>query len=174
MPETDISALRSELPDFADAFHGAILKVGTYLGDLTVELSQASLRPASLFLKYKVTPAYSVMMDLTAVDYLKFSIETPERFAVLYNFYSIESGKRIFLKVWVPEETPRIPSIENIYPAANWFEREVWDLFGIVFDGHPNLARILTHNEFVGHPLRKDYPATGYQQLRKASPSAEL
>ena len=77
---------------------------------------------------------------------------------------------RVFLKAFVSDADPTIDSVSSVYAMANWFEREIWDLYGIVFEGHPHLTRILTHAEFQGHPLRKDYPAEGYQRLKEALP----
>jgi NADH:ubiquinone oxidoreductase subunit C len=110
-------------------------------------------------------------MDLFANDYLKYQPEKPERFAVVYNLYAMNTQERLLVKSWVPEGECEIESIHDLYAAANWFEREAWDLYGVVFKNHPNLQRILCHTEFEGHPLRKDYPADKYQRLKVAAPS---
>jgi NADH:ubiquinone oxidoreductase subunit C len=78
--------------------------------------------------------------------------------------------RRVQVKVYLSEDKPEVDSIHDLYKMVNWFEREAWDMFGIVFKGHPNLIRILCHNDFVGHPLRKDYPAEQYQRLKNAAP----
>jgi NADH-quinone oxidoreductase subunit C len=106
---------------------------------------------------------FNFMMDLTAVDYL--GRRAPEsRFEVVYHLYSLKHNHRIRVKVPVSENDPTIDSVIPIWKAADWYEREVWDMYGIAFKGHPNLKRILLYEEFIGHPLRKDYP------LRKRQP----
>jgi len=106
----------------------------------------------------------NVLMDLTAVDYL-FWEEKECRFEVVYNLYSIVKNHRLILKAAVPESDAEIDSVSSVWPAANWFEREVWDMFGVRFKGHPDLKRILMYEEFQGHPLRKDYPYNQRQPL---------
>ncbi len=103
-------------------------------------------------------PAYrfTMLVDLTAVDYL--GKDRPQRFEVVVHLYSLELRERVRVKVPVPEEDPHLPSITSLWTAANWLEREVYDMFGLRFDGHPNLTRILMWEGFEGHPLRKDYP----------------
>jgi NADH-quinone oxidoreductase subunit C len=104
---------------------------------------------------------FSQMMDLCGADYP----DRPERLEVVYNFLSMKYNSRLQLKVRTDEDTP-VPSITGVFSSANWFERETWDLFGIYFSGHPDLRRILTDYGFEGHPLRKDFPLTGYVELR--------
>ena len=90
---------------------------------------------------------------------------TQTRFEVVYHFYSLSKNHRLRLKVPVEEKNPEVDSLTSFWASADWFEREVWDMFGIVFKGHPNLKRILMYKEFVGHPLRKDYPVNKRQPL---------
>ncbi len=99
---------------------------------------------------------FTMLVDLTAVDYLGKGL--PHRFEVVVHLYSLENRERVRVKVPLPEDDPKLPSITGLWTAANWLEREVYDMFGIVFDGHPNLTRILMWEGFEGHPLRKDYP----------------
>lgn len=101
---------------------------------------------------------YDMLMDLTAVDWLARRGEGDSRFEVVYHLYSVKSGRRIRVKVPLQKDNPTIPSATPIWKGANWFEREVYDMFGVNFDGHPNLKRLLLFDEFEGHPLRKDYP----------------
>lgn len=169
MPEIDTNLLESKLPGFFKEFSGDLLEVQDYRGDLTVVISAGAIRRAIAFLKAQLN--FEVLLDVFAMDYSTFEPPTPERFAVIYNLFSLSQKKRVRVKVFLKEEQPEIGSIHDLYASANWFEREAWDLFGIVFTGHPHLTRILCHNEFEGHPLRKDYPSDGYQQLRKASTS---
>lgn len=176
MPETAIKSLESRLSPFVQKFQTDILHVDPR--DQIVTVAASKIREVIGFLKKDCKPTFEIMMDLFAMDYLKFEagddMFVPERYAVVYNLYSISSHERIILKAYLPEDNPEIDSICDLYRAANWFEREAWDLFGIKFKGHPNLTRILCHQEFVGHPMRKDYPADQYQRLKNAAPSEGL
>jgi len=107
---------------------------------------------------------YDVLIDIVGVDYLGMENHKGKRFAVIYCLKNTKNMARVRIKVQV-EENEKIPTLSNVYPIANWQEREVWDQFGIVFDEHPNLKRLLNHAEFEGHPLRKDYPAKKRQWL---------
>lgn len=115
------------------------------------------------FLRNAAEPKFEILMDLTAVDYLK--LNRRPRFAVIYQLYSLKGRHRIRLKAPVPETDPIITSLVPLWHGANWLEREVWDMFGIKFKGHPDLRRILMYDEFKGHPLRKDYPYNKRQPL---------
>jgi len=152
----------------------AILAVEEFKGETTITLRKESVRAVIQFLKNDPSLRFDVMMDLFAMDYLKYNSPQPERYAVIYYLVSLLQTRRLRIKVFVSEEDAVVDSIHDIYKAANWFEREAWDLYGIVFQGHPNLVRILCHNEFVGHPLRKDYPSDQYQRLKAAMPSEGL
>jgi NADH-quinone oxidoreductase subunit C len=101
------------------------------------------------------------LIDITALDYPN----QEQRFEVVYHLLSHTYNKRLRIKLHTNGETP-VPSVASIYPCANWYEREVWDLFGIPFSGHPDLRRIMTDYTFTGHPLRKDFPLSGYMQVR--------
>jgi len=107
---------------------------------------------------------YDVLIDIVGVDYLGMENHKGKRFAVIYCLKNTKNMARVRIKVQV-EENEKIPTLSKIYPIADWQEREVWDQFGIVFDEHPNLKRILNHIDFEGHPLRKDYPAKKRQWL---------
>jgi NADH-quinone oxidoreductase subunit C len=104
---------------------------------------------------------FDVLMDETCVDHPE---RTP-RFEVIYNLYSMGSGRRIFLKVGTDDSEPGVPTVADLYGCADWMEREVFDMFGVKFAGHPNLTRILLYEGFVGHALRKDYPYKKRQPL---------
>jgi NADH-quinone oxidoreductase subunit C len=131
------------------------------LGELTLTIAPASLVSLVEFLKADRTCRFSTLVDITAVDYP----EREERFDVVYHFLSMYENQRIRLKVAAREEDV-VPSITGVHPSANWFEREVFDMFGVLFSGHPDLRRILTDYGFRGHPLRKDFPTTGYVEVR--------
>lgn len=129
--------------------------------ELTVTVTLASLLDFAEFLKTDQTCRFSTLVDITAVDY-----PTRERrFDVVYHFLSMYENHRVRVRVEV-REGEMIPSILPSYPAANWFEREIFDMFGLLFTGHPDLRRILTDYGFRGYPLRKDFPTTGYTEVR--------
>lgn len=117
--------------------------------------------PFLTFLRDHMNTQYKTMMDVTAVDYPNRNL----RFEVVYNLLSVEYNSRIRIKTCVDEITP-VKSCTPLFSSAGWWEREVWDMFGIFFTGHPDLRRILTDYGFQGHPLRKDYPLTGYTEVR--------
>ena len=130
-------------------------------GELTVDVALSNIKGLVDFLRTDSTCRFSTLIDLTAVDYPA----RAKRFDVVYHFLSMYQNQRIRLRVAVREED-MVPSITEIHPSANWFEREVFDMFGILFSGHPDLRRILTDYGFRGHPLRKDFPTTGYTEVR--------
>ena len=130
-------------------------------GELTLTVAMADLTGLASFLKTDPDCQFTTLVDITAVDYP----QAVARFQVVYHFLSMFKNHRVRVKVAVTE-ADMVPSVVNIYPAANWFEREVFDLFGILFSGHPDLRRILTDYGFRGHPLRKDFPTTGYTEVR--------
>jgi NADH/F420H2 dehydrogenase subunit C len=119
---------------------------------------------ADTVMSLKETRAFDVLIDVVGIDYLGMENHSGKRFAVVYCLKSTKNMERLRLKVQV-DEGEKIPTISKIYPIADWQEREVWDQFGIVFEGHHNLKRLLNHAEFEGHPLRKDYPADKRQWL---------
>ncbi|MDW4496901.1 NADH-quinone oxidoreductase subunit C [Sulfitobacter sp. D35] len=130
-------------------------------GELNVDVAPASITGLVEFLKADATCRFSSLVDITAVDHPG----RDKRFDVVYHFLSMYQNHRIRLRVSVREEE-MVPSITAIHPSANWFEREVFDMFGILFSGHPDLRRILTDYGFRGYPLRKDFPTTGYTEVR--------
>jgi NADH-quinone oxidoreductase subunit C len=130
-------------------------------GELTVDVALNNIVGLVDFLKTEPTCRFSSLVDITAVDYP----ERPKRFDVVYHLLSMYQNHRIRLRVAAREED-LMPSITSVHPSANWFEREVFDMFGILFSGHPDLRRILTDYGFRGYPLRKDFPTTGYTEVR--------
>ena len=130
-------------------------------GELTVTVALDSLLGLMAHLKDDPATRMTSLVDITAVDHP----ERADRFDVVYHLLSMYTNGRIRVKAHVAD-TAMVPSLINVYPAANWFEREVYDLFGILFSGHPDLRRILTDYGFRGHPLRKDFPTTGYTEVR--------
>ena len=133
---------------------------------VTAIVSAGYLRNAVQFLKDTAEVKLDMLVDIAGIDYLTYPNHEGPRFAVSYSFKSIENpGLRFRLKVLVSEASLKVPTLCDFYANANWYEREVFDQFGIVFEGHPDLRRLLNHVEFVGHPLRKDYPAQKRQWL---------
>ncbi|MCT4553344.1 MAG: NADH-quinone oxidoreductase subunit C [Pelagimonas sp.] len=130
-------------------------------GELTVDVAPANISDFVEFLKTDATCRFSTLVDITGVDHP----DRPKRFDVVYHFLSMYQNHRIRLRVSVREDE-MVPSVTNVHKSADWFEREVFDMFGVLFSGHPDLRRILTDYGFRGHPLRKDFPTTGYTELR--------
>jgi len=128
-------------------------------GDPTAIIRQESLVKVVEFLKTDSRLLFNVLIDITAVDYP----ERNPRFDVVYQFLSLPFNRRMRLKILVDGTQPVLDSVTSLWGSANWLEREVWDMFGIRFAGHPDLKRILMYEEFEGHPLRKDYPTTKRQ-----------
>jgi NADH-quinone oxidoreductase subunit C len=128
---------------------------------LTIWVERDTLLPALSFLRDNQNCLFKQLMDITVVDYPA----RPERFEVVYSLLSLKHNIRARVKLTCDEDTP-IPSATAVFNAANWAEREVWDLFGVFFSDHPDLRRILTDYGFEGHPLRKDFPLTGYVEVR--------
>ena len=130
-------------------------------GELTVDVAPAQIYGLVEFLKVDPRCKCSSLVDITAVDYP----ERVKRFDIIYHFLSMYQNKRIRLRVSL-RDLDMLASIVDIHPSANWFEREVFDMFGIMFTGHPDMRRILTDYGFRGHPLRKDFPTSGYTEVR--------
>ncbi|GIT92906.1 NADH-quinone oxidoreductase subunit C [Jannaschia pagri] len=131
------------------------------LDELTIEAVSSDIPALIEFLKSDEQCRFASLVDITAIDYPG----DERRFCVVYHFLSMYRNQRIRVKTYVREEEI-VPSITDIHPSANWFEREVFDMFGILFSGHPDLRRILTDYGFRGYPLRKDFPTTGYTEVR--------
>jgi NADH-quinone oxidoreductase subunit C len=147
-------------------FGGAVTETHAHRGDHTGVVERAAIAEVLRFCRDDAELAFDMLSDLTAVDYLKYpGREDGPRFEVVYHLYSVPRNHRVRLKVRVDEDDPVVPSAVAVWPIADWLEREVWDMFGIRFDGHPDLRRLLMYEEFVGHPLRKDYPINRRQPL---------
>ena len=130
-------------------------------GQLYLNIDREDLINVTLFIKGNENTKFRQLMDITVVDYP----ENSQRFKVVYLFLSHEFNQRIILSYLI-NENEVIPSLTSIYPAANWMEREVFDMYGVKFKDHPDLRRILTDYNFEGHPLRKDFPLTGHTEVR--------
>jgi len=130
-------------------------------GELSLTVHRDNIVEVLKLLRDDVNTQFKLVMDICGVDYP----ESEERFCVVYNLLSLPHNLRLRIKVWTSEAVP-VPSVTSVYSAANWWEREAWDLYGIYFTNHPDFRRILTDYGFEGHPLRKDFPLTGYVELR--------
>jgi NADH-quinone oxidoreductase subunit C len=171
---------------------GSFLSLETAYGEITMVCDVESVKPVLKRLKEHKKFAFDQLIDLCAVDYLKYGvydwetehatesgfsrgverqepkayeIDTP-RFAIVYHLLSTINNHRLRVKVYVDESSPIVQSVHDLWKGANWFEREAYDLYGILFEGHPDLRRLLTDYGFVGHPFRKDFPVSGYVEMR--------
>jgi NADH-quinone oxidoreductase subunit C len=127
---------------------------GTFKDMVTVTMARARVHDAVAAVK---EAGFDLLSDVLAVDWLQFPRHSGPRFSVFYNLYSIEGNERVFVRVDVDEDEP-LPTITDLWPGANFLEREVFDMFGLVFSGHPNLRKLHTPEDLEGHPLRKDFP----------------
>ena len=151
-----------DLGDYIDAANpDAVLGVEVAKGELVVSARADSIVKLLVFLRDDQNCQFKQLMDVTAVDYP----DREARFDVVYNLLSLKHNQRVRIKTTAEEGAP-VPSATSVFNSANWFEREVWDLFGIFFSDHPDLRRIMTDYGFEGHPLRKDFPLTGYVEVR--------
>ncbi|MEM7616134.1 MAG: NADH-quinone oxidoreductase subunit C, partial [Pseudomonadota bacterium] len=139
----------------------AIIEAGVVRGELVATVGTTTIPAFVEYLKGDGACQFTTLIDITAVDFP----DRERRFEVVYHFLSMTQNQRIRVKVAVREDEI-VPSISQIHPSANWFEREVFDMYGIMFSGHPDLRRLLTDYGFRGHPLRKDFPTTGYVEVR--------
>jgi NADH/F420H2 dehydrogenase subunit C len=139
------------------AFGEAVERITDDRGELTIWVDRDRLHDLLEHCKLDEALRFDFCMDVTAVDHLP--LGGKPRFAVVYHLYSLATGKRLRIKSGVPEDDPVVDTAVDIWKSTDWFEREVYDMFGIRFEGHPNMKRILCHKDFRGHPLRKDYPA---------------
>ena len=151
-----VEALRKKFPE-------QIMDISSQFGDEIITFESSALLDIANFLRDKPYE-YTMLLDLTCVDYKG----EDQRFEMVYHFLSLSLNDRIRLKTRLPEKSPKIDSLTSIWKNANWLEREVDDMFGIHFNGHPYLIRIFMYEGFEGHPLRKDYP------LRKQQPRIRL
>jgi NADH-quinone oxidoreductase subunit C len=188
---TDVQTLKEQtLKNFASWIQRAEI----YRDELTLEVDRHYLRDICFMLRDKPKYNFQMLVDVCGIDYLHYGysewqtesttatgfsrgvnpfnikvkedLVKPARFAVVYHLLSLDNNQRIRLRAYVDEEQPIIDSVTEIWPSANWFEREAFDLYGIMFKGHPDLRRILTDYGFIGHPFRKDFPLIGNLEIR--------
>ncbi len=147
-----VRALRARFPD-------SVASVSDFRGELTLEITPHSLLAVCSFLRDDPSFSFLFLSDVTGVD----RFPQDPRFEINYHLLSIAHSRRLRLKLRIPFSNPVAPSVTSIWPTANWHEREIFDLFGIRFDGHPDLRRLLLPDEWEGYPLRKDFPVEGYR-----------
>jgi NADH-quinone oxidoreductase subunit C len=151
------------------ALGAKLSRLSVHVGEITIEVKAADLLAICQILRDAPALKFEQLVDLCGVDYAEYgdgAWDAP-RFAVVYHFLSISLNQRLRLRVYAEDEDfPVLPTLVNIWPAANWFEREAFDLFGIMFEDHPDLRRLLTDYGFVGHPFRKDFPMIGNVEMR--------
>ena len=158
---SDLQEIESVAESIRDGM-GAIVKDLSIVGDKLVAIvDREDIAKLLVFLRDDVNCQFKQLMDICGVDYA----ERPQRVEVVYNLLSLVHNNRVTVKVML-DDNSSIPSVSKVFSSADWWEREIWDLFGIFFSGHPDLRRILTDYGFDGHPLRKDFPLTGYVEVR--------
>jgi NADH-quinone oxidoreductase subunit C len=154
-------ALRELLDEIAPAL-GDVLRDGAVVrGELTLRVQAGAIGRVLTYLRDQPNCQFKMLVDLCGVDYP----EREQRFEVVYHLLSLKHNQRIRVKVATDEATP-VPSVTGVFGSASWYEREVWDMYGIYFADHPDLRRLLTDYGFEGHPMRKDFPQTGYVEVR--------
>jgi len=160
--ETLLASLKTALGE-------RITKSAYEVDEITIECKAKELLEVCTILGEHAELRFEQLMDLCGVDYLEYGdgAWNGPRFAVVYHFLSISLNQRVRLRVFASDEDfPVLPTVTHIWPSANWFEREAFDLYGIMFEGHPDLRRLLTDYGFVGHPFRKDFPMIGNVEMR--------
>ena len=151
-----------ELADhIAASMPGAVTAISIQLQELMLQVEAPEVVKVLSFLRDDANCQFRVLVDICGVDYP----QRAKRFDVVYNLLSLTHNQRIRVKVQTDEDTP-VPSVNSVFAAAGWFEREAWDMYGIMFTGHPDLRRLLTDYGFDGYPLRKDFPLSGFVEVR--------
>lgn len=148
--------LREHVPD-------GLISEDNFRGEQSFRIKATALVPICQALLDDAELDHKYLSDITCVDWLGHDLEKQGRFEVIYNLYSLSHHHRFFLHVRLDAEQPVIPTLCDLWPSANWLEREVYDMFGVIFEGHPELTKILTPDDLEGHPLRKDFPLTWEQ-----------
>jgi NADH-quinone oxidoreductase subunit C len=149
------------------AFANKIVSVSAALGEVTLVIKAVDALEVMAELRDRAELRFEQLMDICGVDYSAYSGYEGLRYAAVYHLLSLTHNHRLRVRVFCPlDDFPVVNSVIGVWPAANWFEREAFDLFGIVFDGHPDLRRLLTDYGFIGHPFRKDFPVYGNVEMR--------
>lgn len=148
---------------FQNNYTEYLIKEEKFRGDVSFYIKKDALFNICQALQEDIELDFKLLADITSVDWLNHDKERDGRFEVIYNLYSIKNKYRCFIKVLLDGENPEIDSVIDLWAGANWMEREIYDMMGIKFKGHPDLRKILTPDDLVGHPLRKDFPLTWEQ-----------
>jgi len=155
------AALRELLDEIAPTLGDVLIDGSIVRGELTLRVQAGAIARVLTYLRDEPNCQFKLLVDLCGVDYP----EREERFEVVYHLLSPRQNQRVRVKVGTDETTP-VPSVTGVFASAMWYERETWDMYGIYFSDHPDLRRLLTDYGFEGHPLRKDFPQTGYVEVR--------
>ena len=169
-PETTHAAIQAALGD-------KVKRIAIELGEVTVCVSVHDYHAAAVALRDTAGCQFEQLLDLCGVDYSEYGngMYVGLRFCVVSHLLSVSLNQRVRLKVFAPDDgMPIVPSVVDVWNSANWFEREAFDLYGVVFDGHNDLRRILTDYGFIGHPFRKDFPTTGHVEMRYDADQARV
>ncbi len=150
----------------SERFGSTITSVDCALNEVTMIVPHENMLEVFQALRDEAPFAFEEMIDVCGVDYSEYPDHDTGRFAVVYHLLSIANNQRLRVKVFTDGDVPTVPSVVGLWSGANWFEREAFDLFGIVFEGHPDLRRILTDYGFIGYPFRKDFPLSGNVEMR--------
>ena len=167
-----IDSLEAVAAHAKEKFVASIINIIETRIELTLEIKREDLREVCRILRDDSVFSFEQLIDLCGVDYQDYRAEAPDgprsgpRFAVVIHLLSIKHNRRVRLRAFLDDEWPRVDSVVDIWAVADWFEREAFDLFGLVFEGHPDLRRILTDYGFIGHPFRKDFPLIGEVEMR--------
>ena len=161
-------ALDSQAEKICNVLGENVIESSIRFDEINITVKADSWLSTAKILRDHAELKFDQLIDLCGLDYSEFSGGVSDkRYAVVYHLLSLDHNKRVRLKVFASDDDlPMLPSVIDIWPAANWFEREAFDLFGIVFTGHPDLRRILTDYGFIGHPFRKDFPISGNVEMR--------
>ena len=149
-------------------FGGVLQSCRVAVDEVTIEIPASQVIDVCTLLRDDTGFHFEQLIDLCGVDYLEYGSSRWQgpRFAVVYHLLSVKNNVRLRVRVFVDDDEPKVSSVVNIWSAANWYEREAFDLFGILFDDHPDLRRLLTDYGFIGHPFRKDFPLIGQVEMR--------
>lgn len=158
--------MKEAIDKLIEKFGDAVVETSDFRGDETCVVKKESIVDVCKFLRDDKKLKFDMLTDLCGADYPG----RENRFEVVYHLYSVDFAKRVRIKVCLNQNDPVVPTVAGIWKAANWFEREAFDLLGIRFEGHPNLKRLLTFEGFEGHALRKDYPKTKRQRVPTPDP----